>query len=153
MCWCKENIVPQEYGNQVIVLPPFSNGFICIDRCLLNEISLLWSLDIVTTGCCCGHNVAQPFIGVGIEYIGQMKSLGYNVQPNKSRPGDEDSFYPKTINYKQSSLIDQMGAVLKQSLSSNTMRVTFDNKNDEMNYILDVVDAFKKEWIKYLSCH
>ena len=97
MCNCKSNIVPQEYGNQVIVLPPFSNRFLCIDRCLLNEVSLLWSLDIVTTGCCCGHNIAEPYIGVEFEYIDQMKSLGYTVNFNSSRPKDEDSFVPKSI--------------------------------------------------------
>ena len=71
-----------------------------IDKCLLPEILSLWEQGIKTTGCCCGHDktsMEEPFIGVEFEYIDKMKSLGYKVWPNKHRPGDEDSFYPKTI--------------------------------------------------------
>jgi len=91
-CGCTPSIKIGRYGNQVTVLPPFSNRFLCIDRCILDEISLLWSMDIVTTGCCCGHNEVEGFIGVEDQYIPQMKALGYEVQYNPTRPEDEDSF-------------------------------------------------------------
>ena len=68
-----------------------------IDKCLLPEIIRLWEMGIKTTGCCCGHWKEEPFIGVRFEDIDKMKALGYKVCPNKFRPGDEDSFYPKTI--------------------------------------------------------
>ena len=70
-----------------------------IDKCLLPEILRLWEIGIKTTGCCCGHGKPEmqpPYIGVREEYIGQMKAMGYEVQPNKHNPGAEDSFKPKT---------------------------------------------------------
>ena len=67
-----------------------------IDKCLLPEILRLWEMGIKTTGCCCGHGKQPPFIGVKPEYISKMKELGYKVHPNPCRPGDEDSFVPKT---------------------------------------------------------
>lgn len=68
-----------------------------IDKCLLPEIIHLWELGIKTTGCCCGHGKEEPFIGVAFEDIDRMLELGYKVCPNKYRPRDRDSFYPKTI--------------------------------------------------------
>lgn len=70
---------------------------VAIDKCLLPEILKLWEMGIKTTGCCCGHGRDDmSFIGVRPEYIGRMKSLGYEVRFNECRPGDEDSFIPKT---------------------------------------------------------
>lgn len=92
MCNCNKHTAIGNYGNQVIVLPPFTNRFTCIDRCVLSEITLLWSLGIVTTGCCCGHNQLKGFIGVEDDYIEQMKAIGYAVQLNTSRPNTEDTF-------------------------------------------------------------
>lgn len=70
---------------------------VCIDKCLLPEILKLWEKGIKTTGCCCGHgNPDMAFIGVKDEYIEKMKDLGYSVQFNECRPGDEDSFVPMT---------------------------------------------------------
>lgn len=71
--------------------------WLSIDGCLIAEIRDLWDAGVRTTGCCCGHNVADPFIGVEFDDIEKMKALGYQVAPNPSRPGDEDSFYPKSI--------------------------------------------------------
>lgn len=71
-----------------------------IDKCLLPEIIHLWELGIKTTGCCCGHgktDMQEPFIGVEFAYIDKMLELGYKVCPNKYRPRDRDSFYPKTV--------------------------------------------------------
>jgi hypothetical protein len=63
----------------------------------LPEILRLWELGIKTCGCCCGHGKQTPFIEVKEEYIPKMKELGYVVQPNECRSGDEDGFVPKTI--------------------------------------------------------
>ncbi len=71
--------------------------YVAIDKCLLKEVVGLWEMGIKTTGCCCGHGKPElAFIGVAPEYIERMKELGYAVQHNPCRPGDEDSFVPKT---------------------------------------------------------
>lgn len=70
---------------------------VAIDKCLLPEILSLWEQGIKTTGCCCGHGrPGMAFIGVKEEFIDKMKELGYEVRYNDCRPGDEDSFVPKT---------------------------------------------------------
>lgn len=91
----------QSYKGQVeMVPPPFlrrdDGRGICVDVCLALEVSQLWAAGIKTTGCCCGHGKAPPYIGVAPEHIEAMKAAGYIVQPNELRPGDEDSFVPKT---------------------------------------------------------
>lgn len=68
-----------------------------IDPCLFFEIKTLWNRGIVTTGCCCGHNIGFAYIGVEEEFIPKMKELGYEVQYNPMRPNDEDSFKPKSL--------------------------------------------------------
>lgn len=67
---------------------------ICIDSCLALEVTKLWSYGITTTGCCCGHGKAPPYIGVIESDIIRMKALGYVIAPNALRPGAEDSFTP-----------------------------------------------------------
>ncbi len=74
------------------------NNILMVDKCIAKEIQSLWNLGITTTGCCCGHNLIDGYIGVIFEEIPIMKELGYQVQPNKLRPNDEDSFYLKSIN-------------------------------------------------------
>lgn len=69
---------------------------ICVDACLAEEIQALWQQGITTTGCCCGHNRLPGFIGVTDDDIPRMLALGYRVAHNKMRPGDDDSFYPKS---------------------------------------------------------
>lgn len=103
MCNCNPEVKPQNYKNQITMYSPSLNKEISIDRCLATEINFLWSIGIKTTGCCCGHNVKLPFIGVEDQYIVKMINLGYNIQFNPS--GIEnfsrmDSFYPKTIEIK-----------------------------------------------------
>lgn len=96
------------YDNQVVLTPPPGllrynapgqavRETVAVDSCLAREVELLWSRGIETTGCCCGHNKARPFIGVAFSDIPAMKELGYRVQKNPSRPGDEDSFWPMSI--------------------------------------------------------
>lgn len=76
----------------------YSEKYVDIDKCLLPEILELWKMGIKTTGCCCGHGKHEiAFIGVKDEHIDKMKELGYKVYFNSCRPGDEDSFIPKTI--------------------------------------------------------
>lgn len=109
MCNCK-NVKIGEYTNQTCIdIPPHMNDLeqwriknnlkpiICIDICLLEEIQHLWNLGIRTTGCCCGHNILNGYIGVCFDDIPKMKQLGYKVKYNECRPEDEDSFYPKNI--------------------------------------------------------
>lgn len=97
------NVEVGSFDNQ-IELPrpphmPTSRGVetICVDVCLKDEILHLWSLGITTTGCCCGHNKVEPYIGVDEKDIPIMKTMGYKVQFNNCRPNDEDSFKPKSI--------------------------------------------------------
>lgn len=108
MCNC-ENIEIGSYNNQTCVdIPEHMTSYkkyrasnelslvICVDNCLLDEIKYLWSLGIETTGCCCGHNKVEGFIGVVDRDIPKMKALGYNLHSNLSRLQDEDSFIPKS---------------------------------------------------------
>lgn len=96
-CDCK-NIEIGSYDNQVMLVPPSwsSKEWICVDKCLSQEIQVLWNMGIITTGCCCGHNKLESFIGVKDEFIPKMKRLGYKVHFNPGRPNDEDSFISKS---------------------------------------------------------
>jgi hypothetical protein len=99
MCSCVD-IEIGSYQNQIVVHAPAhmpkSNGY-CLDRCIAEEIMELWIMGVTTTGCCCGHNKVEGYIGVIDEDIPKMKELGYKVAFNECRPGDEDSFVPKSI--------------------------------------------------------
>lgn len=96
VCKC-ENVKVQTYANAMWIHPPAhmprKTGYV-IDRCIVEEIIQLWQLGIFTTGSCCGHKTHPAYIGVIDEHIPKMKKLGYQVQPNPARPGDEDSFHP-----------------------------------------------------------
>lgn len=111
MCNCK-NIIPQSeecYAQMIVVDVPSNINIsgncdssmvkekVCIDPCIYDEIISLWKLGIGTTGCCCGHNTHEAYIGVRDEFIPQMKELGYEVRFNNCRPNDDDSFIPKTV--------------------------------------------------------
>ena len=105
MCDCID-VEIGSYDNQITVPLPWwmcsrdghrLNEFVCIDRCIYPEILELWKGGITTTGCCCGHNKQQGYIGVHWRDIDRMKQRGYKVQDNPMRPGDEDSFFPKTV--------------------------------------------------------
>jgi len=109
MCDCK-NVKIGSYDNQIELKIPnnikleYNNPkkekreTVCIDKCLVDEIKYLWNIGIRTTGCCCGHNIQQGYIGVIDKDISQMKNLGYTVAHNTCRPNDEDSFVPKKYN-------------------------------------------------------
>lgn len=36
----------------------------CVDRCIADAVQSLWALGVVTTGCCCGHNQVDGYIGI-----------------------------------------------------------------------------------------
>lgn len=36
----------------------------CIDRCMLPVIEALWERKVITTGCCCGHNKRDGYVGI-----------------------------------------------------------------------------------------
>lgn len=99
MCNC-ENIEVGSYDNQVELIPPkhmadykalYQPGTaptICVDTCIADEVLDLWAKGITTTGCCCGHNKVQPYIGVVSE--DSIKMTGYEeIKP--------DHFKPKSI--------------------------------------------------------
>lgn len=97
------------YDNQIQInnLPTHIRAFkaklggdpksICLDVCIAEEVQDLWELGFTTTGCCCGHNKLEPFIGVIDQDIPRMKAMGYEVKYNPSRPEAEDSFIPTSI--------------------------------------------------------
>ena len=113
-CWQKDidcnKVRIQSYDCSYHIYLPWKSPRDCenplvasIDKCLLPEILSLWEMGIKTTGCCCGHGVQTPYIGVTKEGIQKMKNLGYEVHFNSCRPGAEDSFIPKTeLSYEKS---------------------------------------------------
>lgn len=65
-----------------------------IDCCIVDEIKYLWSLGIVTYGCCCGHNKNESFVNVSEKDIQMMICLGYEMNhDNKTR---RDTFKMKS---------------------------------------------------------
>jgi hypothetical protein len=83
------------YDNQTTLKMP--NGQLMgIDKCIAEEIKSLWSLGIKTTGCCCGHNIKEGYIGVIEKDIEIMKKGGYKVRFNKDNLDDESNFIPKS---------------------------------------------------------
>ena len=100
MCQCV-NVEFGSYDNQVMLNAPSwsSYEFICVDKCLEEEVRRLWVLGIKTTGCCCGHNKLDSYIGVWDEDIPKMKEIGYSVAYNPCRPTDQDSFISKSIEF------------------------------------------------------
>ena len=113
-CNCK-NIIPQsqECYDQMIrlkvpkgldirmnALGRESKTHVSIDPCIASEVAELWRLGIVTTGCCCGHNLKgfMSYIGVREDFIPIMKKIGYLVVSNNcGRPEAQDSFKPKSV--------------------------------------------------------
>ena len=106
MCNCV-NVKIGSYDNQIMVDRPkcmmgrtegSSNDKICLDKCIAEEVQYLWSCGIRTTGCCCGHNIQEGYIGVIEKDIEFMKKSGYKVRFNKQNLSDEKNFVPKSHN-------------------------------------------------------
>ena len=75
---------------------------VCIDRCLKEEIEFLWSNNIVTKGCCCGHGRNLGFIQVSDGCIDKMLSMGYQNYIYEDKYGGverRDAFIPKSIHH------------------------------------------------------
>lgn len=36
----------------------------CIDRCIAPLVQELWDRGVITTGCCCGHNIIHGYVGI-----------------------------------------------------------------------------------------
>lgn len=99
MCNCID-IGMGTYANSIAVINPHSptGKVVNVDHCISTEVRMLWNVGVRTTGCCCGHNKQEGYIGVIDKDIPRMKAMGYKVAPNSCRPNDEDSFYPKYSN-------------------------------------------------------
>lgn len=95
MCKCV-NITSGSYNRQIWMHAPShmpkDNGY-CIDLCIAQEISQLWMAGVTTTGCCCGHNTTDGYIGVVWSDIQAMLELGY--QPQAHPYGETGYFTPK----------------------------------------------------------
>lgn len=88
MCKCI-NVDFGTYENQIMVdAPQFmlplincigeeKEPYICLDKCIADEVMNLWSKKIHTVGCCCGHNKIDGYIQVKHAYIDDMIKLGY----------------------------------------------------------------------------
>ena len=112
VCTCPVGTRPQEYANTTILPIPAHmsayrrarthaglSGNLCLDRCIVVEIQQLWKRGVVTYGSCCGHHFHPGMFNVNQDDVERMKAWGYTVQPNRSRPGDEDSFYPMGVEH------------------------------------------------------
>ena len=115
MCNCV-NVKMGSYDNQITLKMP--NGQLMgIDKCIAEEIQYLWVCGIRTTGCCCGHNLQEGYIGVIDKDIEFMKKSGYKVHFNKNRLSVEDSFIPKShyengkLNYYDYEILYKKGEI------------------------------------------
>lgn len=95
-CDCVE-VEMGTYANSVALMPPAGLGItrvpVTVDRCIADEVAGLWRVGVLTTGNCCGHNKADPFISVAREEdVATMRRMGY-----KSHADRDDHFYPKSL--------------------------------------------------------
>lgn len=81
-CKCK-NIDIGSYKNQVTLINWWNGNYVCVDKCLMDEILELWDEQIQTTGCCCGHNKAIPYINTLETDFEKMIELGYRWWKNE----------------------------------------------------------------------
>lgn len=78
-CRC-QSVEVQTYANQIVMPAPpwWSRNTICLDWCVAAEVRWLWSLGIVTLGCCCGHGGSVPaYIQVRPDFSEAMLAMGY----------------------------------------------------------------------------
>ena len=59
---------------------------VCIDKCIVDEIKLLWKNGIVTYGCCCGHNDARfnPYVIIKKDHVQKAVNLGFEVKEERN---------------------------------------------------------------------
>jgi hypothetical protein len=104
-CGCDpEAVLNVGYGTgyrTVTVLAPhplFLREDITLDVCLVEEVFALWARGIATRGCCCGHNLAAPFIQVDEDKVPEMIALGYKFYYYGGQQHDRrDAFYPLSL--------------------------------------------------------
>jgi hypothetical protein len=149
VCHCDPATVKiQEYQRSVlIVVPEFitlgnARDTVCIDACLVSEVWDLWRAGIRTTGCCCGHNQTDPYIGVEEEDIQKMKEMGYVVRVNPLDSSREDSFYPKTLNKEEKQSAD--GIIEWEEWEEEI-------KNTEKDYPMIIENWSIEDWIDYIK--
>lgn len=94
MCNCPEGVSVGTHTNTVTVTAP--NGKqICLDKCIADEVQMLWRLGITTIGSCCGHNKTSGVISVIEEDAQKMIDLGYIMyEPEEGKY--PYNFYPKS---------------------------------------------------------
>lgn len=69
MCDCHSYNKDTGKTKEVILINPFEdNKTVCIDACIVNVIKELWKNNIVTLGCCCGHNLKCPDVIISESY-------------------------------------------------------------------------------------
>lgn len=98
-CNC-ENIAIGSYDNQVALQAPIwsQKNRISVDSCLSSEIRYLWLCGVRTTGCCCGHNQLEPYIGVEPKSVNIMQKLGYELcEDDLSSSTHGLNFIPRSI--------------------------------------------------------
>ena len=74
---------------------------VAVDECLADEILNLWKFGVITTSCCCGHNIRklQPYIAVTSHSVDAMLKLGYRQIFNPLQPQSTQFFHPKSVKY------------------------------------------------------
>lgn len=101
------------YNCEIVTLKPppgfipnnYREGYketVCVDKCLKEEIEFLWSNNIVTKGCCCGHGRKLGFIQVAEGCIDKMISMGYQNYIYEDAYGGvkrRDAFIPQSTHH------------------------------------------------------
>jgi hypothetical protein len=61
----------------VVLAPPdwSSKESIEIDSCIANAVQYLWDNGVITSGCCCGHNVKNPSVIINNSSIEHVREL------------------------------------------------------------------------------
>lgn len=138
MCDCR-NVEIGSYDNQVLLrrMPHMyartegtTRDQINVDRCLADEILKLWRAGIRTTGCCCGHNQLDGFIGVVDDDVPVMERLGYERRPNETDASRRDGFYPKSVARIKCATFSRSGISQEDQ---NKIQAVFDSWENEDN--------------------
>jgi len=85
MCNCISYNRPDLGGSdkEVILIPPefIGKSTVCIDSCMVPIILKLWENNILTLGCCCGHNsyFGPPSVVVEKQQTSKVKRIVGNT--------------------------------------------------------------------------
>lgn len=60
-CHCVD-VEMGSHDNQVSMLNPFTNKWICVDTCIATYVGWLWHQGIETLNSCCGHGKVRPSV-------------------------------------------------------------------------------------------